>query len=198
MKTCLKLVLAGAVMAMTQGAHAQMYGPNFFPFPPMPLQPGHVFLPPPLFLQPPPPVFVPPSQTIYVPPMTAPEVWGQAAGIAGVNHEGQVAAECVAQYGPSKAGATCIATRLSVDEIEKCFNDGIGGRGCFGDNNTVVQILRANLEAAQRESDPASAWVRLSTGVSFGDILDKGPLGGENSDARKLCNDIGGMFGLEC
>lgn len=186
MKTYLKLMIAGAAVAISQGAHAQMYGP--FPL-------GPVFLPPP-----PPPVFLPPPppQVVYMPPMSAPAAWGQAAGMMGVNHEGQVATECIAQFGPSKAGAACIATRLTVDEIEKCFNDGFGGRGCFGDNNTIVQVLRANLDAAQREPDPASAWIRLSTGISVNDIRENGILGGSNSEARKLCNGIAGIFGNEC
>jgi hypothetical protein len=127
-----------------------------------------------------------------------PQTWADLAPAFGVNHESQVAAECVARYGPTKAAAGCIATQLTMDEIEKCFNDGIGGRGCFGDNNTVVQVLRSNFDAAQNEADPISAWVRLSTGISVGAIEEDGVLGGENSDLRKACDAVAGLFGGEC
>jgi len=200
--TCSKLALAGAVIAASQTAMAQMYGPAPGFYPPMigprgPLMaPGTVLMPPPMLMPPPPPLYMPPP--VFVPPGSVPGITGQVAGIAGVNREGQIAAECAAQYGPSKVAAACIASRLTVAEVAKCFNDGFGGRGCFGDSNTIVQTLRANFEAAQRERDPASAWVRLSSGISVTAIRDNGILGGDNSDARKACDSVAGLFGGRC
>lgn len=175
MNKYLKMILGSAMVIAFHSANAQLSGLDLVPAAPDFDLPMSVFVPPP-----------PTSE------------WAELADEMGVNHEGQVAAECIGQYGASQAAAACIATKLTVDEIAKCFSDGVGGHGCFGDSNTVVQILRDNFDAAQREADPASAWIRLSTGISPGDIQENGPLGGENSDARKVCNGIAGLFGGKC
>lgn len=112
--------------------------------------------------------------------------FGHAARGVGVNREGQVAAACVGQFGVTHAGAACVAGRLTVDELNKCFSDGIGGRGCFGDNNTLVRLIRSNMQAAQRESNPTNAAIRATTGVSVGDIKKHGLAGGPNSEVRKI------------
>ena len=123
---------------------------------------------------------------------------GQVAGAFGLNHEGQVTADCVAQFGVSYATGGCVAGRLTADELNKCFTDGIGGRGCFGDNNTLISMIRGNVAAAQRESTLPGQVVRGTTGISIDDIRDRGPLGGDNSEARKACNAVAGIFGGKC
>lgn len=99
----------------------------------------------------------------------------------GLNHEGQVTAACVASYGVSYATAGCVAGQLTADELQKCFSDGVGGRGCFGDNNTLVSMIRGNFEAARRESGTVNQTIRATTGISVKDIQDHGILGGNNS-----------------
>lgn len=123
---------------------------------------------------------------------------GQVAGAFGINHEGQVAAECVAQNGVTYAAAGCIAGRLTADELNKCFTDGFGGRGCFGDNNTLISMIRGNLAAAQRESTVPGQFIRATTGISPDAIRQNGILGGSNSEARKACNLLAGIGGGKC
>ncbi|WP_157660545.1 hypothetical protein [Burkholderia ubonensis] len=98
------------------------------------------------------------------------------AGSIGFNHESQVSAECVAQYGVSYAGAGCITARLTADELNKCLTVGVGGNGCFGNSNTLVSMIRANLDAAKRESGDGAKVIRATTGISVKDIQEHGPL----------------------
>ncbi|MDU0343962.1 hypothetical protein [Bosea rubneri] len=114
------------------------------------------------------------------------------------NPETQMAAECVAQYGVSKVAVACAATRLTVAEFDKCKN-GIGSQnGCFGPNNTLRRAIEDNLEAARRESSVPGAVIRAGTGVSVDAIRQNGVLGGKNSEARKICNGVAGVFGGRC
>jgi hypothetical protein len=56
-----------------------------------------------------------------------------------LNPEQQIAVQCVVSTGGQPyAAAGCIASRLTARELSKCLTDGIGGRGCFGDNNDLV------------------------------------------------------------
>ncbi|TIY09062.1 MAG: hypothetical protein E5V18_02950 [Mesorhizobium sp.] len=57
----------------------------------------------------------------------------------GLNPEQQIAVQClVSSGGQPYAAAGCMATRLTARELTKCFTDGIGGDGCFGDNNDLT------------------------------------------------------------
>lgn len=195
-----QLILKAAMVAVMAGAGsasmAQMFPPGFMP-PPVFLPPPPVFLPPPPVFVPPPPVwnaplprlprFEPPFPGSPPPnPMRAP-----IYNALGMNHEAQVAAECVAQSKDPRAAAACTALRLTADELNKCFSDGIGGRGCFGENNTLVRYFSNNLDAARRESTAAGAVIRGTTGISIDDINKHGWKGGPNSEVRKLCNLFG-------
>lgn len=66
-----------------------------------------------------------------------------------LNPEQQIAVQCVVSTGGQPyAAAGCIGSRLTARELTKCLTDGIGGRGCFGDNNDLVGKngwLRRNL-----------------------------------------------------
>jgi hypothetical protein len=56
-----------------------------------------------------------------------------------LNPEQQIAVQCVVSTGGQPyAAAGCMATRLTARELTKCFSQGIGGDGCFGDNNDLV------------------------------------------------------------
>lgn len=56
-----------------------------------------------------------------------------------LNPEQQIAVQCVVSTGGAPpAAAGCIASRLVARELTKCLTDGVGGKGCFGDNNDLV------------------------------------------------------------
>ncbi len=56
-----------------------------------------------------------------------------------LNAEQQIAVQCVvATGGTPPAAAGCMASRLVARELTKCLTDGVGGKGCFGDNNDLV------------------------------------------------------------
>lgn len=56
-----------------------------------------------------------------------------------LNPEQQIAVQCVvATGGTPPAAAGCMASRLVARELTKCLTDGVGGKGCFGDNNDLV------------------------------------------------------------
>ncbi|WP_310498006.1 DUF1036 domain-containing protein [Sandarakinorhabdus sp.] len=56
--------------------------------------------------------------------------------------EQQAFASCAVNTGGQPVQfAACFATQLTVNELEKCVSDGIGGSGCFGNNNTIVKFV---------------------------------------------------------
>lgn len=56
-----------------------------------------------------------------------------------LNPEQQIAVQCVVATGGTPPAATgCMASRLVARELTKCLTDGVGGSGCFGDNNDLV------------------------------------------------------------
>jgi hypothetical protein len=95
--------------------------------------------------------------------------FGLCAVGTGMNQEWRMTAECVAAGGAPPVVAGCVAGRLTAAELEKCFTKGIGGDGCFGNNNTLVLGLR-----------------------NAADDLTKGP--GPNNDIVKGLNAIGNAF----
>lgn len=59
----------------------------------------------------------------------------------GMNKEWQAVAECAATTaGEPNSMATCVGTRLLMNEISACLKGGIGRSGCFGPNNTIVKF----------------------------------------------------------
>jgi hypothetical protein len=100
-----------------------------------------------------------------------------------LNPEQQIAVQCVVGSGGNPpAAAGCIATRLSARELTKCLTDGIGGRGCFGDNNDLVG---------------RNGWVRRTFGEIAGgpNSLINNPSqvwGGDNSFVRNPGQIFGG------
>lgn len=56
-----------------------------------------------------------------------------------LNPEQQIAVQCVVSTGGQPyAAAGCIGSRLTIRELTKCLTEGVGGHGCFGDNNDLV------------------------------------------------------------
>jgi hypothetical protein len=100
-----------------------------------------------------------------------------------LNPEQQIAVQCVASTGGQPyAAAGCIASRLTARELTKCLTDGIGGDGCFGDNNDLVG---------------RNGWVRRTMGQIAGGpnslINNPGQIwGGDNSFVRNPGQIFGG------
>ena len=135
--------------------------------------------------------YPPAGQQQYPQPNPAPQGYQNGPAPQGLNREAQITAQCVARNGVTQAGAACIAASLTTIEINKCFSQGVGGSGCFGDNNTLRRLVADNLEAAQRERTMPGQAIRATTGVSVDAIQEKGILGGCNSDLR-------GLLGQKC
>jgi hypothetical protein len=46
----------------------------------------------------------------------------------------------------------CIGTRLAIMEFTKCLTSGVGGKGCFGKNNTIVRFYTEYYKAVTKPS----------------------------------------------
>jgi hypothetical protein len=56
--------------------------------------------------------------------------------------EQQAFASCaISTGGQPYAFAGCVGTQLTLNELQKCMTRGIGGSGCFGENNTAVKFV---------------------------------------------------------
>jgi hypothetical protein len=56
--------------------------------------------------------------------------------------EQQVFVSCaISTGGQPYAFAGCVGTQLTLNELNKCLERGIGGNGCFGPNNTAVKFV---------------------------------------------------------
>ncbi len=65
------------------------------------------------------------------------------AGGEQLTAEQQVFAECAVETGLQPyAFAACATGQLTLNEFQKCFEIGVGGEGCFGNNNEVVKLVR--------------------------------------------------------
>ena len=99
------------------------------------------------------------------------------------------------------AVGVCVGLLILLGEMTKAAN----GEKAFGDNGEVMKLLKApiniineNSAAASSESGDGAKAIRVVTGISLKDIEKFGPLGGENSEARKLCNAIAVVGGGKC
>jgi hypothetical protein len=97
--------------------------------------------------------------------------------------------------------AVCAGIGVLLHELVQSLN----GKEGFGENGEAMKLLKApisivsgNVEASSRERGDIAKTIRVTTGVSIKDIQDKGLLGGENSEARKICNGIAGIVGGKC
>ena len=109
--------------------------------------------------------------------------------------EQQVFASCaVSTGGQAYAFAGCVGTQLTMNELQKCMTDGIGGSGCFGDNNTAVKLVSNAWKDVTEGPGPSNDLLGRDgfVGRKLDDIandLTYGP--GEN-------NDIVGRNGFVC
>ncbi len=68
---------------------------------------------------------------------------GVCAAGGNLTPEQQVFVQCAASSGGQPyAFAGCVGTQLTLNELQKCLDQGIGGSGCFGDNNTAVRFVK--------------------------------------------------------
>jgi hypothetical protein len=101
------------------------------------------------------------------------------AGGRNLTPEQAVVANCTLQTGGQPyAFATCVGGQLTANELQKCVTIGIGGNGCFGNDNAITQTVR-------------TAWKGLAGGPNS--VLNNpGQLaGGQNS----IINNPGQIFG---
>lgn len=70
--------------------------------------------------------------------------------------EQRVFAECAITTGGNPyAFAGCVGTQLTLNELQKCMSDGIGGSGCFGDNNEAVKFVQNAFKDITRGPGPS-------------------------------------------
>ncbi|WP_156647753.1 DUF1036 domain-containing protein [Methylobacterium sp. Leaf87] len=77
------------------------------------------------------------------------------------------------------AFAVCVGTKLTLDELDKCFTEGIGGHGCFGPNNSAVQFI-------------SNAWKDVTKGPGSGNEAVKireQLLGGDRGTGANIVRD---------
>jgi hypothetical protein len=144
--------------------------------------------------------------------------WSVAGCAAGnqlqMNPEMAIAVQCAMTTGGQPyAFAGCTAGQITTRELEKCFTDGIGGKGCFGENNDIIKALRAfglNAENLTNGNGAVvNAWNTVTTDIRSGpgannDIVravntvnhDIQHGMGKNNDIRKFATKIGlgGLF----
>ncbi|MET4482645.1 hypothetical protein [Bradyrhizobium sp. F1.13.3] len=188
MKTICKIALAAsaALVATISTASAQYYGPRPYPAPyarPMMGPPGGYMGPRPMMVRPMmgPPVMIPMNAGPYYPQQAYPQQaypqqvdpgYGAPAGNEGMGVD-------LSGVGPYAGAAT--GRVLMSNPYTAPFAPWAAGR------------VNANAQSAGREYDPGAAAVRTFTGVSPRDIQQYGPLGGPNSEARKIVT-LGGLF----
>ncbi|VVE68803.1 hypothetical protein PCA31118_03044 [Pandoraea captiosa] len=144
--------------------------------------------------------------------------WTAAGCAAGtqfnMNAEATVAVQCaMSTGGEPQAFAACTAGQLTMNELDKCFTVGVGGNGCFGDNNTIVQGLRSLGVSVQNvlgpNSFPVQAWNNMVGDIKNGPGANNEIVKavrtinhdlthglGKNNDLRKVASrlGLGGLF----
>jgi hypothetical protein len=110
-----------------------------------------------------------------------------AGGVLNLNPELTVAMECaMSSGGEPMTFAGCTGGRLTVMELNKCFTIGVGGNGCFGDNNEIVKGLRAvGVDLGQIMGPNGFVIQNWNNAVSD---FQKGP--GPNNEVRKAINTV--------
>lgn len=82
-----------------------------------------------------------------------------------------------------------MGTQLTLNELEKCFTQGIGGSGCFGNNNEAVKFVRNAWKDVTQGPGPSNdlvgsdgALVRTARNVIAGPVGDvaRGEIGGSD------------------
>ena len=122
-------------------------------------------------------------------------MWGVAGCAAGaalkLNPELTVAAECaMSSGGQPYVFAACTGGRLTVMELNKCFTVGVGGSGCFGENNEITKGLRALGVDLNKIAGP-NGFVLQTWNNAVNDIQHgPGPNNEFNKAVRTINNDL--------
>ncbi len=105
--------------------------------------------------------------------------------------EQQVFVQCaVSSGGQPYAFAGCVGTQLTLNELQKCFTQGIGGSGCFGTNNEAVKFVRNAWKDVTQGPGPSNdllgrdgAAIRTVRNVVTGPVGDvvRGEIGGSSA-----------------
>jgi uncharacterized membrane protein len=114
--------------------------------------------------------------------------------------EQQVFVSCaITTGGQPYAFAGCVGTQLTLNELQKCMTDGIGGSGCFGDNNTAVKFVSNAFKDVTQGPGPSNdllgrdGWVGRKAQDVANDLAH-GP--GESNDLVGRCGFVGtALFG---
>lgn len=110
------------------------------------------------------------------------------AGKLDMNTEMQITVQCaVSTGGEPMAFAGCAGGQLTARELNKCFTHGVGGSGCFGPNNTIVQALQSAGQAIGQHFGPNNDLVR-NWNNAVNDIRH-GP--GPNNEVVKVFRNVG-------
>jgi hypothetical protein len=105
-----------------------------------------------------------------------------------LNTEMQIAVQCaVSTGGEPIAFAGCAGGQLTALELNKCFTHGVGGSGCFGPNNTILQALQSAGQAIAQHFGPNNDLVRNWNNAMID--LRHGP--GRNHEAVKVFRNVG-------
>lgn len=109
----------------------------------------------------------------------------------GLNPELQIALQCaVSTGGEPMAFAGCAGGQLTLRELNKCLESGIGGEGCFGPNNEIVKGLSAIGLEIEDLYGPGNRIVTLwNNGVND---LSNGP--GPNNDGVRLITEAANLL----
>lgn len=115
-------------------------------------------------------------------------VAGCAAGAAlRLNPELTIAVECaMASGGEPTVFASCTGGQLTMRELNKCVSQGIGGSGCFGENNEIVKGLKEFGVNTIALLGPGGAGV-AAVNTALNDLRN-GP--GNNNDIVRTVNTI--------
>ncbi|MGE3781588.1 MAG: hypothetical protein AB7H71_02445, partial [Alphaproteobacteria bacterium] len=124
---------------------------------------------------------------------------GVCAAGNNLTSEQQVFASCaISTGGQPYAFAACVGGQLTINELEKCFNDGIGGSGCFGRNNILTKAVSNAFKDITEGPGPNNdllgrdGWV----GRTAREIRDGRPLGGPNAAIPKARDDALNSLGI--
>ncbi len=101
------------------------------------------------------------------------DIFGFGACIAGgrfLTPEQRVIAQCALHTGGEPISlTTCVGGQLTMNELSKCISIGIGGRGCFGDNNTATALVSSAWRGISHElgSNATSATATRTPGRNY-------------------------------
>lgn len=115
---------------------------------------------------------------------------GVCAASNSLTSEQQAFVQCaMTSGGQPYVFAGCVGTQLTLNELEKCFTQGIGGSGCFGNNNEAVKFVRNAWKDVTQGPGPSNdlvgrdgALVRTARNVIAGPVGDvaRGEIGGSD------------------